>query len=164
MVGFVEGLGWNVTRFVGDLGGMAVFTAQIVRAVVRPPTRGRLFVRSLFDVGVLSLIIICVCGTAVGMVLGLQGFKVGQVTTIALDPKSGRARVTLDLDERLEIPVDTTASIMTSGILGDRYVLLQLGGDPTVLKPGEEISFTESAVLLERLIGKLIHNSDVKTE
>src|SRR2546427_13307520 len=90
--------------------------------------------------------------------------KVGQVTTIALDPKSGRARVTLDLDERLEIPVDTTASIMTSGILGDRYVLLQLGGDPTVLKPGEEISFTESAVLLERLIGKLIHNSDVKTE
>ena len=74
MVGFVEDLGWNVTRFVADLGGMAVFTAQIVRAVVRPPTRVRLFVRSLFDVGVLSLIIICVCGTAVGMVLGLQGY------------------------------------------------------------------------------------------
>ena len=75
MVGFVEDLGWNVTRFVADLGGMAVFTAQIVRAVVRPPTRVRLFVRSLFDVGVLSLIIICVCGTAVGTVLGLQGYN-----------------------------------------------------------------------------------------
>ena len=94
----------------------------------------------------------------------IAGVKVGQVKAITLDPHSGRARVTLDLDERLEIPVDTTASIMTSGILGDRYVLLQLGGDPTVLKPGEEISFTESAVLLERLIGKLIHNSDAKTE
>ena len=94
----------------------------------------------------------------------VAGVKVGTVTSIALDPQGGRARVTLDLDESLQIPVDTTASIMTSGILGDRYVLLQLGGDPTVLKRGEEISFTESAVLLERVIGKLIHNSDVKTE
>jgi phospholipid/cholesterol/gamma-HCH transport system substrate-binding protein len=94
----------------------------------------------------------------------IAGVKIGQITAITLDPQSGRARVTLDLDKSLQIPVDTTASIMTSGILGDRYVSLQLGGDPTVLKPGEEISFTESAVLLERLIGKLIHNSDVKTE
>jgi phospholipid/cholesterol/gamma-HCH transport system permease protein len=75
MVGFVEDLGWTVTRFVADLGGLAVFTTQIVRAAVRPPARVRVFVRSLFDVGVLSLIIICVCGTAVGMVLSLQGYN-----------------------------------------------------------------------------------------
>ena len=95
----------------------------------------------------------------------IAGVKVGQVTAITLDAKSGRARVTFDLDKSLQIPADTTASIMTSGILGDRFVSLQPGGDPTILHSGDEISFTESAVLLERLIGKLIHNSDVpKTE
>ena len=94
----------------------------------------------------------------------IAGVKVGQVRTIALDENS-RARVELDLDPRLKIPSDTTASIVTAGILGDRYVALQLGGEETYLQPGDEISFTESAVILERLIGKLIHNANVgKTE
>jgi phospholipid/cholesterol/gamma-HCH transport system substrate-binding protein len=53
------------------------------------------------------------------------------------------------------------ASIMTSGILGDQYILLQLGGDVRNLKTGDTVDFTESALLLERLIGKLIHNTDV---
>jgi len=92
----------------------------------------------------------------------IAGVKVGQVSAITLDQSSGRARVTLDLDKSLQIPADTTASIMTSGILGDRYISLQLGGDSTTLRSGDEISFTESAVLLERLIGKLIHNTDVQ--
>jgi phospholipid/cholesterol/gamma-HCH transport system substrate-binding protein len=51
---------------------------------------------------------------------------------------------------------------MTAGILGDRYVSLQLGGEEDLLRPGDVITFTESAVLLERLIGKLIHNTDVQ--
>ena len=65
------------------------------------------------------------------------------------------------LDAGLEYPIDTSASIMTNGLLGDRYVLLQLGGDVLMLEDGEDLSFTESALLLERLIGKLIHNTDV---
>jgi len=75
MPAFVQNLGWSVIRFIADLGGLAVFTGQIVRAVCRPPARIRLLVESLFDIGVLSLIIICVCGTAVGMVLSLQGYN-----------------------------------------------------------------------------------------
>ena len=90
----------------------------------------------------------------------ISGVKVGQVKSINLDGNF-RARVQLDLDPSLKLPVDTSASIMTAGILGDRYVSLQLGGDTKCLTPGDEISFTESAVLLERLIGKLIHNTDV---
>jgi len=96
----------------------------------------------------------------------IAGVKVGQVTSITLD-QNARARVDLDLDKNLKIPTDTSASIVTSGILGDRYISLQLGGESEMLKPGEEISFTESAVILERLIGKLIHNTDTapaKTE
>src|SRR4029078_10186139 len=85
--------------------------------------------------------------------------KVGQVKGIALD-QNARARVELDLDQSLKIPTDTSASFVTPGILGARYISLQLGGEPELLKPGEEITFTESAVILERLIGKLIHNTD----
>jgi phospholipid/cholesterol/gamma-HCH transport system substrate-binding protein len=90
----------------------------------------------------------------------ISGVKVGQVKAITLD-KSYRARVELDLDPHVELPVDTSASIVTSGVLGDRYIQLQLGGDPQALKNGEDIGFTEPAVILERLIGKFIHNVGV---
>jgi phospholipid/cholesterol/gamma-HCH transport system permease protein len=71
----VQDLGWYFLRFVHHLGQLAVFAGRILRALARPPVRLRLFVQAVFDVGVLSLIIICVCGTAVGMVLSLQGYN-----------------------------------------------------------------------------------------
>ncbi len=71
----IRDLGWSVVRFVADLGGLAVFGLQILRAALRPPVRARLFLDELFKLGVLSLLIICVCGLAVGMVLGLQGYN-----------------------------------------------------------------------------------------
>jgi len=89
----------------------------------------------------------------------ISGVKVGQVKAIALDD-TYRARVGLDLQKDLKLPVDTTASIMTSGLLGDRYISLQLGAEQETLKAGDEIAFTESAVILERLIGKLVYSSD----
>lgn len=87
----------------------------------------------------------------------IAGVRVGRVTEIALNDDY-RARVTMDLDPALELPVDTSASIITGGLLGDRYISLQLGGEAEILGPGEEIAFTESAVVLERLIGKLVNN------
>jgi phospholipid/cholesterol/gamma-HCH transport system substrate-binding protein len=89
----------------------------------------------------------------------ISGVKVGQVKQITLDD-GYRASVGIDIDGRLKLPVDTTASIMTSGLLGDRYISLQLGAEQETLKPGEEIAFTESAVILERLIGKLVYSTD----
>ncbi len=86
----------------------------------------------------------------------ISGVKVGQVTSIALDSNS-RARVVMDLDQRLKLPTDTTASIVTAGILGDRYLSLQLGGDDKLLGPGDSITFTESAIILESLIGKFMY-------
>ncbi len=90
----------------------------------------------------------------------ISGVKVGEVATIGL-ADDYRAKVTFNLDPTLKLPIDTTASIVTSGVLGDRYVSLQPGGDDMLLKPGDEITFVESAVILERLLGKLIHNTDV---
>jgi len=95
----------------------------------------------------------------------IAGVKVGQVRSITLD-RDYRARVDLDVDAGLKLPVDTTASIMTSGLLGDRYVSLQLGGEQDLLKPGDKITFTESAVVLERVLGKLVYSggSGAKTD
>ncbi len=93
----------------------------------------------------------------------VSGVKVGEVRLITLD-KDGRALVEMDVDSALKYPVDTIASIMTSGILGDRFVLLGLGGEDEDLASGDKVGITESAILLERLIGKLIHNTAVGDE
>jgi len=92
------------------------------------------------------------------------GVKVGQVKSVALAPDF-RARVTLDVDRRLELPTDSSASILTSGVLGDQYIALEPGGGeegggngPRFLAAGDEIQYTQGAVILERLIGKLIQN------
>ena len=90
----------------------------------------------------------------------ISGVKVGEIDSITLD-KEYRARVALRVDAKLQLPTDTSASIVTSGVLGDRYVSLQLGGDDQMLKPGGEITFVEPAVILERLIGKFIHNAEL---
>ncbi len=89
----------------------------------------------------------------------ISGVKVGQVTQITLD-KDYRARAELEIDGSLRLPVDTSASIVTAGILGDRYVSLQLGGEEKILESGETINFTESAVILESLIGKFIYGRE----
>jgi phospholipid/cholesterol/gamma-HCH transport system substrate-binding protein len=87
----------------------------------------------------------------------IAGVKIGQVDSITLD-EGYRARVRLEVDAALKLPVDTSASIMTAGLLGDRYISLQIGGDEKLLQPGDQITMTESAVVLERVIGKLIYS------
>jgi phospholipid/cholesterol/gamma-HCH transport system permease protein len=75
MTAVVQDLGWRALRFVDDLGKMGIFGGRLVLATVTPPTRFLLFVDEVFKLGVLSLVIICVSGLAVGMVLGLQGYN-----------------------------------------------------------------------------------------
>ena len=102
-------------------------------------------------------------GLAARAPVAISGVKVGQVAKVELDPNL-RARVTLDLDSSLVLPVDTTASIRTSGLLGDQFIALEPGGEEETLKSGEEIAFTESALSLERLIGKFVNNAGLDTE
>jgi phospholipid/cholesterol/gamma-HCH transport system substrate-binding protein len=87
----------------------------------------------------------------------ISGVRVGQVESITLGDDY-RARVVLNVDPTLALPVDSTASIVTAGVLGDRYVSLQLGGETDTLENGDVIDFTESAVVLERILGKIVHN------
>lgn len=85
----------------------------------------------------------------------IGGVAIGQVSHIALDPVKLDSVVTLAIDKRYDqLPADTAAAILTSGLLGESYVGLQPGGDPEVLKAGDELFLTQSSVDLMQLVGK----------
>ena len=84
------------------------------------------------------------------------GVVVGRVGAIQLDTKTYRARVTLNLDKQYTFSRDASAEILTAGLLGEQYIGLLQGGDPDVLKAGEHITLTSSALVLEQLIGKFM--------
>ena len=84
------------------------------------------------------------------------GVLVGRVEHIHFDNERFQAAVTLALDKRYSFPRDTSASILTSGLLGETYVGLEAGGDDKKLANGDSIKLTQSAVVLERLIGQFL--------
>jgi phospholipid/cholesterol/gamma-HCH transport system substrate-binding protein len=84
------------------------------------------------------------------------GVLVGRVEEIHFDSEKYQASVTLALDKRYQFPKDTSASILTSGLLGETYIGLEAGGDDKKLANGERITLTQSAVVLERLIGQFL--------
>lgn len=84
------------------------------------------------------------------------GVVVGRVSEIHLDPQSYEAVVTMTLDTRFKFPKDTFASILTSGLLGEQYIGLDVGGDEKMLSSGDAISKTQSAVVLEKLISQFL--------
>ncbi len=90
----------------------------------------------------------------------MAGVTVGRVADIELDREWYDARVVMELDESLEgqLSRDTTAAILTAGLLGEQYVGLTVGGDPETLSDGDAIRDTQSAVVLEELIQQFVSN------
>lgn len=87
------------------------------------------------------------------------GVKVGQVSQITYDSETFEAKVTLTIDEEYnQFPTDTSASIYTAGLLGEQYIGLEPGADDEVLEQDSEIGLTQSALVLERLIGQVLLN------
>jgi len=86
------------------------------------------------------------------------GVLVGRVTGITLDTERYEAKVTMSIDKRYQFPKDTYANILTSGLLGEQYIGLAPGGDTEVLKGGDTIKRTQSAVVLEDLISKFLYS------
>ena len=86
------------------------------------------------------------------------GVVVGRVAAISFDDKTYEAEVVLSLDKRYAFPKDTSAAILTSGLLGEQYIGLEAGGDTAVLKDGDTLKLTQSAVVLEKLIGQFLYN------
>jgi phospholipid/cholesterol/gamma-HCH transport system substrate-binding protein len=91
------------------------------------------------------------------------GVLVGRVESVSFDTRKYVARITLKIDERYPFPKDTTASVLTSGLLGEQYIGLDAGGDDKMLKSGDVIKLTQSAVVLEKLIGQFLYNKAQET-
>ena len=86
------------------------------------------------------------------------GVVVGRVTAISLDPKTFQGVVTLSIERPFQFPKDSSAKILTAGLVGDPYVGLEAGGEVDNLAPGAVVKQTQSAVVLENLIGQFLFN------
>ena len=86
------------------------------------------------------------------------GVVVGRVEDIVFDTETYEATVIFTIDKRYEFPKDTSAKILTAGLLGEQYVGLAAGGDTAKLKNGDTLKITQSAVVLENLISQFLFN------
>ena len=95
----------------------------------------------------------------VGAPVSMSGVEMGRVNKIAFDSKEYKAVVTLRMDARFnQIPTDSDAAIYTQGLLGGKFIGLSAGGAETYLKDKDQIDFTQSALVLENLIGQVLAN------
>jgi phospholipid/cholesterol/gamma-HCH transport system substrate-binding protein len=92
------------------------------------------------------------------------GVVVGRVSSVTLDASSYEAVVVIDIDQRYRFPKDTSAKILTAGLLGEQYIGLEPGGDTAYLEPGNRITLTQSAVVLENIIGQMLYSRAAEGE
>jgi len=86
-----------------------------------------------------------------------SGVVVGRVSAISFDNAQFQAVVSMEIDKSYEFPADSSASILTSGLLGEQYIGIEAGGDDKNLVSGQKISYTQSAIVLEKLIGQFLY-------
>lgn len=99
-------------------------------------------------------------GLSVRAPVRIAGVKVGQVSGIDLD-EDLRATVSFEVESGLELSIDSSAAIRTAGLLGDQFISVELGAEDEVLRDGEEFAFTESALSIDKLVGRLVHDAGV---
>ncbi len=97
-----------------------------------------------------------VSGLREGAVVESAGVRIGRVTSISLDPRYYEAVIGLEIAEGIALPRDSIASIRTAGLIGEKYIDISPGGDLENIPPGGEIVETESAIVLEELLGRFI--------
>lgn len=97
-------------------------------------------------------------GLRAGAPVKSAGVVVGRVDDIDFDDTSYQARVVVTLDRRYSFPKDSSAKILTSGLLGEQYVGIEPGAEEKMLAEGDKITMTQSAVVLENLIGQMLYN------
>ncbi|KWT13542.1 outer membrane lipid asymmetry maintenance protein MlaD [Pseudomonas amygdali] len=101
-----------------------------------------------------------IAGLTVRAKVSMAGVTIGKVTAIDLDHDTFTGRVTLEIQKKVDnLPSDSTASILTAGLLGEKYIGLSVGGDDKLLKDGATIHDTQSSLVLEDLIGKFLLNT-----
>jgi phospholipid/cholesterol/gamma-HCH transport system substrate-binding protein len=99
-------------------------------------------------------------GLSVRAPVRIAGVRIGQVSSIDLDDDL-RARVSMEVQEGVGLSIDSSAAIRTAGLLGDQFISVELGAEDEVLGNGEEFAFTESALSIDKLVGRLVHDAGV---
>jgi phospholipid/cholesterol/gamma-HCH transport system substrate-binding protein len=95
----------------------------------------------------------------------MGGVMIGRVVSIGFDSRRFQAVVTMNIEPAFnEIPADTAANIYTAGLLGEQYIGLEAGGDEEVLANGDEVTITQSAMVLEKALQEFLYNKTVKAE
>lgn len=97
-------------------------------------------------------------GLKVGSRVNLAGVRIGRVSNIEIDQQTYDAKVTLNIDNKYKIPKDSDASILTAGLLGEQYIGIGPGASDTFLKQGDKVTLTQSAIILEQVIGQVLYS------
>lgn len=97
-----------------------------------------------------------VAGVGLGSDVRIGGIKVGVISDMALDNNTYKAVLTLQIKNNTKLPADSSASVVSDGLLGSKYIKIEPGADEKMLASGETITYTQSAVNLEELIGKMV--------
>lgn len=137
------------TFLLAGLISLAILAVRVSGFTVNPDQQSYTVVAKFDNIG----------GLVIRSKVSIAGVIVGTVTDIRLDQKTFMAEVSLEIDSEVdEISRDTTAAILTDGLLGGKFIGLSIGAEETYLKEGDEIYDTQSAVILEELIGKFLLN------
>ncbi|SFF47282.1 phospholipid/cholesterol/gamma-HCH transport system substrate-binding protein [Fontimonas thermophila] len=138
------------------LGVAAVFVLTFRVASLETTSTGKTYaVTALFE---------NIGGLKPGAAVTLAGVKIGRVRSITIDPATFEAVVTLDIsNDYASIPEDSDARILTAGLLGEQYVGIVPGGAEEPLKDGSRIKFTQSALVLENIVGQFLTNMTAKS-
>ncbi len=99
-------------------------------------------------------------GITNGSDVRIGGIKVGTVVDRELEPETFRAVLRMSIDESVELPTDSTAAVVSDGLLGGKFIDLQPGAEEALIKDGGRISYTQSSLLLEELIGKFAFGTE----
>lgn len=139
-----------VVGFFICLGIAAIFvlTMRISNLADAGPANGYTVTASFSNVG----------GLKVGAPVNLAGVRVGRVSGIRIDGQTYEARVSMNIAEEYDIPDDSDVSILTSGLLGEQYVGVGPGASTEYLEDGDRIRLTQSAIVLEEIIGQVLYS------
>lgn len=99
-------------------------------------------------------------GVHPGTDIRMSGVKIGTVVAQNLDPKSYQAMVTLAIDKTIRLPEDTSAKITSDGLLGEKFIALEAGGAPVMLRDGDHILYSQGAIDLWTLIGRALFDKN----
>jgi phospholipid/cholesterol/gamma-HCH transport system substrate-binding protein len=101
-------------------------------------------------------------GVSIGSDIKISGVKIGTVASEIIDPETYRAILKLNINQEIKLPSDSSAKILSSGLLGGKYIGIEVGAEEEMLQSGGQIQFTQSGINFEELLGKFIFGSSKK--